>query len=462
MAQVELIMPKMGESIMEATILKWLKEVGDPIETEESVLEIATDKVDSEVPSPVNGILAKILFEEGETVAVGAPIALIETAASAENTEEAKTPSHSQENSPIEDTKTVTPPISTVPAMTTVIKPTPESQAVKTRFYSPLVMNMARQESIGMDELERIEGTGKDGRVTKRDMLRYIQSKKQVKIVKKPLKATTPQHIVVPKTPIERVPIQPPIQKRPTPPPAPKVDTSGNVEIVEMDRMRRMIADHMVMSKRVSPHVTSFAEVDMTDIVNWRNKNKDKFQEREGEKLTFTPIFIEAVAKALKDYPLVNASVDGYNMIIRKDLNIGMATATPSGNLIVPVIHNADHKSLIGLAKSVNDLAHRARNNKLKPHEIQGGTFTLTNVGSFGSIMGTPIISQPQVAILAVGAIRKKPAVLETEYGDVIAIRHLMIASLSYDHRIVDGALGSTFLNRVKYYLENFDVNRLV
>ncbi len=460
MAQVELIMPKMGESIMEATILKWLKEVGDPIEAEESVLEIATDKVDSEVPSPVDGILVKILFEEGETVAVGAPIALIETAASAENTEESKTPSHSQETPPIEEAKTPSPPIGTVPAMTSV----PEPQIVKTRFYSPLVMNMARQEAIGMEELEQIEGTGKDGRVTKRDMLRYIQSKKQVKTVKKPIKVVTPQNIVPPKTPIETVPIQPPISKKPTPPPppAPKVNTSGNVEIVEMDRMRRMIADHMVMSKRVSPHVTSFAEVDMTDIVNWRNKNKGKFQEREGEKLTFTPIFIEAVAKALKDYPFVNASVDGYNMIIRKDLNIGMATATPSGNLIVPVIHHADHKSLIGLAKSVNDLAHRARNSKLKPHEIQGGTFTLTNVGSFGSIMGTPIISQPQVAILAVGAIRKKPAVIETEYGDVIAIRHLMIASLSYDHRIVDGALGSTFLNRVKYYLENFDANRTI
>ncbi|MGB0930933.1 MAG: dihydrolipoamide acetyltransferase family protein [Chitinophagales bacterium] len=452
MAQVELIMPKMGESIMEATILKWLKEVGDEIEAEESVLEIATDKVDSEVPSPVDGVLSKILFEEGDTVEVGKAIALIETAASAESSNDS--PSNSKQ-----ETHTHSADLSQTPVLETVEAEIQET-TVKTRFYSPLVMNMARQEGIGMAELERITGTGKDERVTKRDMLKYIEAKKQAKTT-----APIPQQGIAPKPPVV-----PPIEKSraqattsKTPPrriTPPKVDTSGNVEIVEMDRMRRLIADHMVMSKQVSPHVTSFAEIDMTDIVNWRNKNKEPFLKREGEKLTFTPIFIEAVTKAIKDYPLVNASVDGYNMIIRKDLNIGMATATPSGNLIVPVIHNADHKSLVGLAKSVNDLANRARNNKLKPNEVQGGTFTLTNVGSFGSIMGTPIINQPQVAILAVGAIRKKPAVIETEYGDVIAIRHLMIASLSYDHRIVDGALGSTFLNRVKYYLENFDRNR--
>ena len=462
MAQVELIMPKMGESIMEATILKWLKKEGDTIEAEESVLEIATDKVDSEVPSAVDGVLAKILFQEGDTVEVGKAIALIETSASAGV--ESQSPSHSQ-NPTSSELPQATPPKPQVFEETS----SKLISATKTRFYSPLVMNMARQEGIGMDVLEQMEGTGKDGRVTKRDMLRYIKERKQM-VASTPVFQEQPQTIIAPQTP----PVKKPIEVRPTPQPKsktsppppritpPKVDTGGNVEIIEMDRMRRMIADHMVMSKQVSPHVTSFAEVDMTDIVNWRNRMKVKFQEREGGKFTFTPIFIEAVTKALKDYPMVNSSVDGYKMILRKDLNIGMATATPSGNLIVPVIHNADHKSLVGLAKSVNDLANRARNNKLKPHEIQGGTFTLTNVGSFGSIMGTPIISQPQVAILAVGAIRKKPAVLETEYGDVIAIRHLMMASLSYDHRIVDGALGSTFLNRVKYYLENFDVTRTI
>ncbi len=452
MAQVELIMPKMGESIMEATILKWLKKEGESIEAEESVLEIATDKVDSEVPSTVDGVLTKILFEEGDTVEVGKAIALIETAASADTS--TSSPSNSQETQIVEQVQQAT--------VTQIVEePEVVLSTTKTRFYSPLVMNMARQEGIGMDKLERIEGTGKDGRVTKRDMLRYIEEQKQV-VVSKPA-----QPIIVPQTPVKKpievAKVSIPVSQKTAPRIAPpKVDTNGNVEIVEMDRMRRLIADHMVMSKQVSPHVTSFTEIDMTDIVNWRNKTKASFQKREGEKLTFTPIFVEAVTNAIKDYPEVNASVDGYNIIIRKDLNIGMATATPSGSLIVPVIHNADHKSLLGLAKTVNDLANRARGGKLKPHEVQGGTFTLTNVGSFGSLMGTPIINQPQVAILAVGVIRKKPAVLETEYGDVIAIRHMMIASLSYDHRIVDGALGSTFLNRVKYYLENFDVNRAV
>ncbi len=463
MAQVELIMPKMGESIMEATILKWLKEVGDTIEAEESVLEIATDKVDSEVPSPVDGVLSKILFEEGDTVEVGKAIALIETESAASAESSSDSPSNSQQ-----ETNSVDLPQASVSQTVEVEESQRQVQGteVKTRFYSPLVMNMARQEGISMAELERITGTGKDERVTKRDMLQYIEDRKQAKTsqpTEQPQKIAVPQPPIAP--PVETPSIQSPATpKVPTPPriTPPKVDTDGNVEIVEMDRMRRLISDHMVMSKQVSPHVTSFAEIDMTDIVNWRNKTKDSFLKREGEKLTFTPIFIEAVTNALKDYPLVNASVDGYKMIIRKDLNIGMATATPSGNLIVPVIHNADHKSLVGLAKSVNDLANRARTNKLKPTEIQGGTFTLTNVGTFGSIMGTPIINQPQVAILAVGAIRKKPAVIETEYGDVIAIRHLMIASLSYDHRIVDGALGSTFLNRVKYYLESFDKNRVI
>ncbi len=453
MAQVELIMPKMGESIMEATILKWLKNEGDTIEEEESVLEIATDKVDSEVPSPVAGVLVKKLYQEGDTVAVDKAIALIETESASDA--DMSTPSLAENNGSIQTASNQGVSQANVAVQTATA--TQQNGAGSGRFYSPLVLNMARKEGIKMVELETIAGTGKNGRVTKKDMLAYIKTGRSsagVAVVEPPKIETKP-------TP------QPQVVQQSTPPtvnvpPPPKVEYGSNVEIVEMDRMRRLISNHMVMSKHTSPHVTSFVEADVTNLVNWRNRIKGDFQKREGEKITFTPIFVEIVAKALKEFPMVNASVDGYNIILRKDINIGMATATPSGHLIVPVIKNADHKNLLGLAKSVNDLAVRARTNKLKPTEIQGGTFTLTNVGTFGSLMGTPIINQPQVAILATGAIRKKPAVLETEFGDVIAIRHMMILSLSYDHRIVDGALGSTFLKSIANALEGWDVNRSV
>lgn len=450
MAQVELIMPKMGESIMEATILNWAKSVGDSIEEEESVLEIATDKVDSEVPSPVEGTLAKILYEAGETVAVGKVIALIEVAGSSEAS------SNSNEDVKQSIQKSVSP----APAVSSVEKLNAPATAntgesKNNGFYSPLVLNIARQEGISNTELERIAGTGKSKRLTKKDILNYLKDKQQ------PLTSSTTPEKNKANTKVSKQAADSSstssIQIK-----QPKVTYGDNVEIIEMDRMRKLIADHMVMSSHVSPHVTSFIEVDMTNIVNWRNKVKKDFQAREGEKLSYTPIFVEAVSKAIKDYPMINSSVDGDKIIIRKDINIGMATATPTGNLIVPVIKNADYKNLIGLAKIVNDFAIRGRQGKLKPDEISNGTFTLSNVGTFGSVMGTPIINQPQVAILAVGAIRKKPAVLETEYGDVIAIRQLMMMSLSYDHRIVDGALGSTFLGKVAYYLENFDINRTI
>ena len=452
MAQIELIMPKMGESIMEATILKWLKKEGEPIEEEESVLEIATDKVDSEVPSPVEGVLKKILFAEGDTVEVGKTIALIETEAAAGDAS-----SNGQAVDMLVEEKEVQPAISMQESVSTNINIAPQhtpavsnvqnipQTTANNGFYSPLVKNIAKQENISVQELSGIPGTGKDQRLTKKDMLAYVQNRTAAP------KTTS----VVPQT-NDTVATA---RKTFTPP---AVSVSGNVEIQEMDRMRRLIADHMVMSKQVSPHVTSYVEVDVSNIVKWRNKVKNPFLQREGEKLTFTPIFVEACIKALKDFPLVNASVDGYNIVIRKDINIGIATATPSGNLIVPVVKNADYLSMTGLAKSINDLANRARTNKLKPEEIQGGTFTVSNIGNLGSLMGTPIINQPQVAIIAIGMIRKIPAVVETEYGDVIAIRQKMFMSLSYDHRLVDGALGSMYLKRVADYLEDFDVTREV
>ncbi len=433
MSQQELIMPKLGESIMEATILKWLKKEGDNVELDEAVLEIATDKVDSEVPSPFAGKITKILFKEGDVVQIGKAIAMIETSGSAETQ--------------------VTAPIVKQEVKQEVVKETVVEQKVVSsgnaadRFYSPLVLNIAREEGITMSELENIDGTGKDDRVTKADILAYVKDR-EAGNVKTPVLAEKKAETTV-------------TEEKPSVN-APQVisSKSGTGEIVEMDRMRKLIADHMVMSKKTSPHVTSYVEVDMTPIVEWRNKTKEKFEKREGQKITFTPIFIEAVAKAIKDFPGINISVDGYTITYKKDINIGMAAALPSGNLIVPVIRNADRMNLVGLTAVVNDLAFRARNNKLKPDEIQDGTFTLTNVGSFGSLMGTPIINQPQVAILAVGAIKKKPVVMETEYGDVIAIRHMMFMSMSYDHRVVDGMLGGTFLKRVADYLEGFDVNR--
>lgn len=427
MAKVELIMPKMGESIMEATILSWKKKVGDTVEQDETVLEIATDKVDSEVPSPASGVITEIRFAEDAVVGIGTCIAVIETDAAAAN---------------------AAPTVADTPAPVAVVAPAaPVADLPKnsdsTRFYSPLVKTIAKQEGISAAELEAISGSGQGGRVTKSDVLSYVENR-----TKQPAPAVVA-------TPVAPTPAPVAAEK-------PAVSVSGNVEIIEMDRMRRLIADHMVMSKHTSPHVTSFVEADVTPIVQWRNKAKGEFQKKYGENITFTPIFIEAVCKALRDFPMINSSIVGTQVHVKKDLNIGMAAALPTGNLIVPVIKNADSFNLVGLSKQVNDLANRARKNQLKPEEIQGGTFTLTNVGGFGNVMGTPIINQPQVAILATGTIQKKPAVLETEHGDVIAIRHMMFLSLSYDHRIVDGAMGGSFLRRVADYLEQFDTSRAV
>lgn len=437
MAQIELIMPKMGESIMEATILKWVKQVGDTVEEDETILEIATDKVDSDVPSPVSGTISKILFPENDIVAVGAVIAHIETEAGATV---AATPSV-KPVAPSTPQAVVTQKESFQPASSSSTKVVAPAQRTgeNGKFYSPLVRSMAKAENISMEELSTIPGTGQQGRVTKKDMLAYLKNR------------TSGTNIYT--SPSPQVATS-------TPPIAPVMNTGDNTEIIEMDRMRKLIADHMVMSKQTSPHVTSFVEVDVTNIVNWRNKVKVDFQKKYGEKITFTPIFIEAIVKAIKDYPLINISVDGDKIIKKNYINIGMAAALPSGNLIVPVIKGADNLNLLGITRSVNDLANRARTNQLKPEEIQDGTFTLTNVGTFGNVMGTPIINQPQVAVMAVGAIRKKPAVVETEYGDLIAVRHLMFLSLSYDHRVVDGFLGGSFLRKVGDYLEAFDVNQ--
>ena len=428
MAQFELVMPKMGESVAEATIIKWLKKPGDSIELDEPVLEIATDKVDSEIPSPVAGILEKILFEEGQTILVNGVIAIINTSAEASSAPASAPSPASAAKAP----ETVTAAPSAVAAVSESIGSKSESG----RFYSPLVRNIAKEEKISMQELDSIPGTGKEGRVTKDDLMNWLSNRK----------------------PGQAAPVSAPAVKATQV--APAVSMNAGDEIIEMDRMRKLIADHMVMSKSVSPHVTSFVEVDVTNMVLWRERVKKDFEKREGEKITFTPIIIEAVARAIKDLPMINVSVSGTSIIKRKNINIGMATALPSGNLIVPVIKNADTLSLVGITKSVNDLATRARANKLSPDDISGGTFTVTNVGSFGNVMGTPIINQPQVAIMAVGVIKKKPAVLETPQGDVIAIRHMMYCSLSYDHRVVDGSLGGSFIRKVADYLEAFDINR--
>lgn len=440
MARVELVMPKMGESIMEATILKWRKKPGDRVELDEPVLDIATDKVDSEVPSPVAGTLMEILYPENEVVAINKPIAIIETESSA------AVPAASP---------AVVESVPFVPAAapTSASGLEPLKAVGNGRFYSPLVRTIAHAENITQAELDTVPGSGQEGRVTKKDILAYVANRSTKPAAGEP----TPDRTGHSATGIT------PVSEKSTPSPAisaPAVSFSGNVEIVEMDRMRKLIADHMVMSKHTSPHVTSFVEADVTNMVNWRNQIKDKYKKQYGENITFTPIFVEAVARALRDFPMVNVSVDGTRIIVKKDINIGMAAALPSGNLIVPVIKNADYLNLIGLTKTVNDLASRARQNALKPDEIQGGTFTLTNVGTFGNVMGTPIINQPQAAIMATGAIKKKPAVLETEYGDVIAVRQMMFLSLSYDHRVVDGMLGGSFLRRVADYLEQFDPNR--
>jgi len=472
MAQVDLIMPKMGESIMEATILKWVKTVGDSVELDETILEIATDKVDSEIPSPVAGVITEILFQENDVVDVGKVIAIIGT--EGEEAKKADGPSvkatdvaPSNNGQPVDEVKTNTsaPKPAPIPALKPVSAPVvqpvgspsstiPRKSAESGKFYSPLVRNIAASEGISITELDNIPGSGSNGRVTKRDILGFIETRKSGVPAQTPAVAPTVGSSETAPASLPATASKPDVAKT--------ASIDGNVEIIEMDRMRKLIADHMVMSKQTSPHVTSYVEVDVTNIVNWRNKVKGAFQEQHGQKITFTPIFIEAVAKAIRDFPMINVSVDGTKIIRKKDINIGMAAALPGGNLIVPVIRNADTLNLVGLTKSVNDLASRARANKLKPDDIQDGTFTVTNVGTFGNVMGTPIINQPQVAILAVGAIRKKPAVVETEYGDLIAIRQMMFLSLAYDHRVVDGFLGGSFLRRIGDYLEDFDEHQQI
>ena len=432
MALVELIMPKMGESIMEATILSWLKKPGDKIEADESVLEVATDKVDTEVPSTHGGILKEILAKEGEVVKVGKAIAIITTDGT-----DAKVPTViTSEAKPVAPVKAEIKILSPVVATNGTSHSHATDYKSSTKFYSPLVKNIAKEENIAVAELETISGSGAEGRVTKKDILSYVQHRKlghQISVGQ---------------------------QRGGNAAPLVPASINAGDEIIQMDRMRKMIAERMVDSRRISPHVTSFVEADVTNIVFWRNKVKGEFYNREGDGLTFTPIFMEAVMRAIKDYPMINIQVDGDKIIKKKDINIGMAVALPSGNLIVPVIKNADQYDLGGLAKAVNDLVKRSRENKLKPDDLAGGTYTISNVGTFGNVMGTPIIMQPQVGILAIGAIQKKPAVIETPYGDAIAIRHKMFLSHSYDHRVVDGALGGTFVRRVADYLEKFDVNR--
>jgi 2-oxoglutarate dehydrogenase E2 component (dihydrolipoamide succinyltransferase) len=446
MAQYELLLPKMGESVAEATITKWTKQPGERIELDDTILEIATDKVDSEVPAPVVGTLVKQLYKEDDIVQVGAVIAIIETEG-AESTSEASMPAEVPNDLPeVPLPAALTTEAASQPAQT-------EASESSDRFYSPLVRNIASQENISASELDKIQGSGAEGRLTKDDLLKYISERGNAAAhLSSTTQAAPAAQTQTPQASSTSAPVA---KSAPV-----AISLGGGDEVIEMDRMRKLIADHMVMSVQTSPHVTSFVEADVTNMVLWRDRVKKSFEKRENEKITFTPIFVEAVTKAIKDFPMINVSVNGTQIIKKKDINIGMAAALPSGNLIVPVIRKADQLNLVGLTKSVNDLAIRARNSKLKPDETQGGTFTITNVGSFGNIMGTPIINQPQVAILAVGVIKKKPAVLETEFGDVIAIRHMMYLSLSYDHRVVDGGLGGAFVKRVADYLENWDVNR--
>lgn len=420
----------MGESVAEATLTSWLKNEGDLIELEEGILEIATDKVDSEVPSDYEGTLIKKLYKEGDIIKIGEPFAIIETT------------SDVLESIPTQD-------LSAYDEPNTILSKTTVDESISTnvnkvigkanRFYSPLVKNIAKKEEIDLEELHQINGTGRNGRVTKDDILNYLENR-------------TPHSLPKLKKTDNSLSTQT----------APTTSFSGESEIIEMDRMRKLISNHMVNSKKTAPHVTSVVEIDVTNLVNWRNKVKDDFLKKEGYKLTFTPIFVEAVAKAIKDFPMINVSVDGENIIVKKDANIGMAVALPSGNLIVPVVKGANNLNLIGMAKSVNNLTQKARNNKLAPDDVQGGTFTITNIGTFGNIIGTPIINQPEVAILATGVIQKKPAVIETPEGDFIGIRQMMFMSMSYDHRVVDGMLGGSFLRKVGDYLENFEINRQI
>lgn len=524
MSNYQLLLPKMGESVAEATIIKWLKNPGDYIEADEAVLEIATDKVDSEVPSPVAGKLSAQLFNVDDVVQVGAAIALIEIEdKAAANTETAPTPAPvavEQQTALPAQTENI-PGISQLENRPPVQQPLQNGGSQSNKFYSPLVKSIAAQEGLSIAELDTITGTGAEGRLTKDDLLNYLQNRNDAKPQKIQAAVTAPQQaapqaeqpqaapvqqpLTTPQQPYG-MPMQPPVyQQAPYGVPAPgmyqqappyiiyqqmpvyyamppgytqqpysqpeasqpvakptgnTVSVGGDDEIIEMDRMRRLIADHMVNSVQTAPHVTSFIEADVTNIVQWREKVKAQFESKHGEKLTFTPIFIEAVSQAIKAMPMINVSVSGTQIIRRGHINIGMATALPTGNLIVPVIKDADQKNLVALTKSVNDLANRARSNKLQPDEVKDGTFTITNVGTFGNVMGTPIINQPQVAILAIGAIKKKPAVVETPNGDMVAIRHMMFLSLSYDHRVVDGSLGGSFIKKVADYLEIWDINK--
>jgi 2-oxoglutarate dehydrogenase E2 component (dihydrolipoamide succinyltransferase) len=425
MSLIEMIMPKMGESIMEATVLKWLKNVGDNVEADEYLLEVATDKIDTEVPASHTGILTQILVPEGEVAEIGKPICIIQTSG-----QEIVSLPQSNQNS-----KKLTQEIEEIVVLTGInIDPIPNlttSNSEGSRFYSPLVLSICKEEKISNSELELIQGTGAEGRVTKHDIFTFLKNR-------------TNQSVTVPKQEVK----------------VKTVINSGNDEIIQMDRMRRMIADRMVESVRVAPHVTSFVETDMTNVAIWRNNIKDSFKKQYGENITYTPILVEAIAKAIKDFPQINASVEGDKIIVKAKINIGMAVALPSGNLIVPVIHNADQFDLIGLTKKINDLSKRARENKLKPEDLEGGTYSFSNIGTFGNIMGTPIIMQPQVAIMAFGAIQKKPAVIETPQGDLLGIRQKMFISHSYDHRVVDGSLGGQFVKRVSDYLEGFEIDR--
>jgi len=467
MALVDLIMPKLGESIMEATVLKWTKKVGENVKQDETLLEIATDKVDSEVPSTAEGILAEILYRENDVVSIGTIIARIETdtnGAAQQPIQGEETPQavkHEDEES-----------VSDVPYVPKAVNTASIPNAGSNKFYSPLVLNIANSEGISMTDLEKISGTGNEGRVTKKDILQYVADKKNGgQTQAQSSQQASPSQASAPIAEQASQKTAPPVAQQAQSVGTPVAQTAeenlpsystptGNVEIIEMDRMRKMIAKHMVNSKHVSPHVTSFAEADVTNMVMWREHVKKQFEKQEGTKITYTPIFIACITKVIKRYPYINCSVDGDRIILKKDINIGMATALPSGNLIVPVIKNADYLNLVGLSKTVNTLADSARNNKLKPDDTNGGTFTVTNVGTFGSLMGTPIINQPQVAILAVGAIKKRPVVIETVEGDAIGIRHMMYLSLSYDHRVVDGSVGASFLTEVAKEFENWDMNR--
>jgi 2-oxoglutarate dehydrogenase E2 component (dihydrolipoamide succinyltransferase) len=456
-------MPKLGESIMEATVLRWHKQVGDFVKLDETLLDIATDKVDSEVPSTAEGILEEVLCKENDVIPIGSVIARIKTAAVEPAAIQSTPPPQIQQSAPL---TAIPEPVveqeTMIPYQPSNFAPIEKNE--NGRFFSPLVMNIASREGIPFQELEKIQGTGNEGRVTKKDILDYLENRQknpdanatpvaQVQVTPPP-QVETRTYTQPEPTPAPAYQQQPSPQPSPIPPP---INISGNVEIIEMDRMRKLISEHMTRSKATSAHVTSFSEVDVTNLVNWRNKVKNEFEKREGEKITFTPVFIEAITKCLKKFPLLNASVVGDTIVVKKDINIGMATALPNGNLIVPVIKGADQFNITGLAKQVNRLANNARNGKLQPTDTQEGTFTFTNVGTFGSLMGTPIINQPQVAILATGAIKKKPVVIESDKGDSIAIRHMMFVSMSYDHRIIDGGMGASFLTEFVKQLEGFD-----